>query len=134
MNEEIAFNATVALQANGALAELGIVMYGGREFPALGSVIDPGNGLIIGYVCRVPASTSSPASWELATWEGKHIASLELRGIAYGFRDRCGRRSEIHCFAMLYCGIRYAGRIGLDWNQCITMRKAKDQSTVHACR
>jgi hypothetical protein len=89
---------------NGALVEVGTVTHEGRDFAALGSVIDHDHGVIVGY----------PKGNKLATWNGIEIDGLTLRitsswpAVFFGHRSWIG--SSMYAYRATYKGQNYHGR------------------------
>lgn len=66
------FRTEIVPQANGAKVEVSTMIHEGREFTAMGSVIDHANGRVTGYV-RV--TKDGP---QLVTFTGEVIAKLSV--------------------------------------------------------
>lgn len=94
---------------DGARVETGIVVHEGREFAALGSVVDPARGIIVGYVsdARPDVSSGNPTRFVLTTWQGEAIAPLMLvrRWTSYGVA-----RCTLFAWTCVLGGKRYSGR------------------------
>lgn len=66
---------------NGARVEVGTVTFQGRDFAALGSVVDEAHGVINAYVSERDApGYVGGKRYVLTTWDGAEIASLRLTG------------------------------------------------------
>lgn len=67
---------------NGARVEVGTVTFQGRDFAALGSVVDEAHGVINAYVSErdAPGSWTRGKRYVLTTWNGEEIAPLRLTG------------------------------------------------------
>jgi hypothetical protein len=85
---------------SGAQVEIGTIELGGREFSALGSVIDESSGVIVGY-----PTLPDDRGYVLTTWDGKTIGKLTITGYARGFH-----RTPLTCWALTHNGRRYHGR------------------------
>ena len=88
----------------GATVEIGVFTHEGREFAALGSVLDETRGMVCAYASGVPGA------YTLQTWGGEVIAPLTLvktwrqSGCFGGFPVRIyAWRAEIK-------GVTYSGR------------------------
>lgn len=85
-----------------ATVEVGAVIYDGRRFEALGSIIDAERGIIVGY----PHHSDKPGMPHLLrTWEGKSMGMLAITGHARGFYG-----AKLTCYSFEYEGVRYSGR------------------------
>ena len=85
---------------NGATIEVGTVKHEGKEFSALGSVIDEVSGVIVGY----------PKGNTLQTWDGKAIEGLTLRVTSSWRTSRSYVSSRVFAYSATYKGKRYHGR------------------------
>ena len=90
-------------QADGARVESATITHEGRDFTALGSVVDTARGFVVGYV------GGSPGAWRLQTWEGTVIAPL-TRVRSWTQRGFYGVRVEIHAWRAVIDGRTYTGR------------------------
>jgi hypothetical protein len=90
---------------NGARVEVGTVTFEGRDFSALGSIVDPARGVAVGYVSRDKAT----GAYTFTTWEGKTIAPLAHRG-TWTQRGFYGVRITIYAWTCTIDGRRYSGR------------------------
>lgn len=125
------FKAETFTATNGASVEVGTVNVDGREFQATGSIIDREQGIVVGYVreTKLPprdpsiAGSTARTVYDFGTWGGSHIAPLFKTGESFGFYG-----SKITHFGMLYDGHRWHGKIGLDWNQRLVMRRGRKVS------
>ena len=92
-------------QENGAVVEVGVFSHEAKTFSALGSVVDPASGIIIGYVSHAGGKA------HLTTWDGDYILPIvcvstwDIRNRHTGERTRmCAyRATDAH-------GVRYSGR------------------------
>jgi len=91
------------VQADGARVEVGTIVFEGREFANLGSIVDEARGYIAGYV------TEREGRYLLTTWEGATIAPLRLvrRFTSYG---AC--RADMWAWSATIGGRVYSGRNG----------------------
>lgn len=87
------------ITTNGATVEVGTVTHNGREFAALGSVIDEVSGVIVGY----------PKGDKLQTWNGQNIDGLTLR-ITSSWAVRSWIGSRMYAYSATYKGRKYHGR------------------------
>lgn len=84
--------------ANGAAVELGILSHEGKDFSALGSIRDEGNGYIVGY----------PKGSGLQTWDGQDMG-IRLQVVSsWPVRSYIGTRMYAYCADI--GGVRYHGR------------------------
>jgi hypothetical protein len=100
----IAFRSETITTDNGATVETGIVTVQGRDFAALGSVVDEARGILIAYVSERPdPSMRDGRRYVLTTWEGVELAPLRLvrtwQQRCYGGRTRLARRGPGRCEA-----------------------------------
>jgi hypothetical protein len=113
-----------ATATNGAKVELATIVHRGREFTANGSTIDLERGHIVAYVDSGPVATGVAFDrnygWLLKTFEGAVIGKLDKTGESRGFYG-----SKITHFRMQLAGYRWHGKLGLDWNQLIRMRRGR---------
>jgi hypothetical protein len=81
---------------NGAQVEIGTVIHEGREYSAMGSIIDEACGVIVGYVSKDELA--------LRTWGGEQICELRVvsRFKAFG--------NPVTAYRCIYNGRRYSGR------------------------
>lgn len=95
---------------NGATVEVATVIFEGREFTNLGSVVDEARGLLVGY----PVERKDPAPGEsryvLQTFDGKPIAPVTLvskwrQRVAFG-----GFGFDVYAWRAEYNGRTYSGR------------------------
>jgi hypothetical protein len=104
--------------SNGATVEVGTITHEGREFSAMGAVIDTTDGVIVGYP-KHGDGTGRDGGHTLRTWDGAFIAALEITGYARGFHG-----TELTCYALTYEGRRYSGR-GLGAHMCLRLKARK---------
>jgi len=106
---------------NGAQVEIGTITLQGREFTALGSIVDPASGLLVGYVHE-----HTPGFFELRTWQGQPICPLRRTGrITTRLRACDGSPMRLECYSATYQGRNYYGRHCGDWNQSIRLRAGR---------
>lgn len=101
---------TTAIQtkaANGADVEVGIVTFQGRDFAALGSVVDLSHGEVCGYVKRCPVR----GRYVLTTWAGECMY-IELRPTATWRTPRSFVSTTMTSFKTVINGHRWTGRCG----------------------
>ena len=98
---QIEFRSETGVSADGATVEVGTVTFNGRDFAALGSVVDTARGIVFGYV------SEREGCFILTTWEGAEIAPLRLvrRFKSYGV-TRC----ELWAWSAIVGGRVYSGR------------------------
>ena len=94
---------------NGAKVEISTITHEGRDFSALGSVVDHERGIVIGY----------PKGSELRTWDGTVIGSLRVTGSARGFHG-----VKLVCYRATIDGIPYYGR-GQGDGMILRLRRVK---------
>ncbi len=116
MMETIVKNVT---GSDGARAEVATIVFNGREFTSLGSIMDLKNGRLVAYV-REGHGHLRGSYFDLVTWEDHHIAVLHKTGESRGFQG-----SRITHFYAVIDGYRWHGKVGLDWKEVITMRRGK---------
>jgi hypothetical protein len=90
---------------NGASVEVGTVTFQGRDFSALGSVVDHASGVVCAYVTRDVDGT-----YRLTTWEGGTIAPLLLVSSWMQRRLFGGFPVRIYAWRATIDGRTYSGR------------------------
>lgn len=98
---------------NGATVEVGTVTHDGREFAALGSVIDETRGVIVGY----------PKGDKLQSWDGKDIPGVVLR-VTSSWPVQSYLGSTMYAYSATYKGRRYHGR-GFGDGMSLSLRASK---------
>lgn len=121
------FRVETVKAADGAKAELATLTHEGREFTAFGSCVDLGRGHIVAYV-RTGHGHLHNKYFDLVTFGGRHMGVLKKTGESTGWPDRSGRRSKITHFSFEAHGYRWSGKLGLEWNQLIHLRRGKKLS------
>jgi hypothetical protein len=100
----------------GAKLELATVIHEGREFTALGAIIDEKQGFIFGYVSRDET--------ELRTWDGQAICPLRR---VSSWESRVMSRTGLVTFTKMFAyacrfnGRHYTGR-GQGSGMCLRLR------------
>jgi hypothetical protein len=108
MAPEMTFRSETHTADNGATVETGTVEVSGRAFTALGSVVDPARGLIVGYVREVKdPSRALGVRFELTTWQGALIAPLKL---VRTFESYGVARCRMRAWSATIDGRVYSGR------------------------
>lgn len=92
--------SVVHVAPNGAKVEVGVIVHEGQEFVALGSIISPAEGLLVGYV------TSDGK--RLQTFNGETIC--DVQHVSYYCRRTKWHLVEMHCYRARYNGVAYHGR------------------------
>jgi hypothetical protein len=117
MGDSMNTRSETQVTPEGARIEVGTIAHEGREFAALGSVIDTARGVVVGYVMRKPLGPppdgSATTGWWLTTWDGQYVAALHLSS-TWEVR-RVSHRGEFVCYQMsswscVIAGRRYTGR------------------------
>lgn len=85
---------------NGAQIEVGTITHEGRDFAAMGSVIDESQGVIVGY----------PEGSTLKTWNGQVIDGLRLFVTSSWRTPRSYVGDRMYSYRATYKGRRYHGR------------------------
>ena len=63
----------------GARVEVGTIAHAGRKFSALGSVVDPARGVLVGYVTKRKDPQPGQTLYVLTSWDGKReLADIHL--------------------------------------------------------
>lgn len=102
------FRSEIGSAPNGARVEIATITHEGRDFTALGSVVDHARGFVVGYVTR-DEHGPNPSTYRLTTWEGTTIAPLRLVNTweQYGFY---GARVRHFAWRAVIDGRTYSGR------------------------
>ena len=116
------FKVETVESPSGARAEVATLNHNGQSFTALGSCVDLEQGVICAYVSGVPGD------WTLKTFAGELISKLQKSGESFGFCDYAGRPSKIVHFRMEFAGYMWSGKLGLNWNQLIRLRRGRKVS------
>lgn len=110
---------------NGARVEVGTFTFEGRDFEALGSVVDEARGIVFGYVHKLTAG-----GYELRTWSGGTIAPLRLTGAWTNRTCFGGWPIKMRAWACTINGRRYSGRNGdMDLVRMRASRRAEGSAT-----
>ena len=108
-------------QPNGAQVEVGTITLDGREFAAVGSIVDTAGGLLVGYVHE-----HTPGYFELRTWEGQPIVPLRRTArVTTRLPSADGSPMVLDCYSATYQGRVYSGRHCSAWNQSIRLRAGR---------
>ena len=100
-----------ATSTDGARIETGIVTHNGRDFVALGSVVDHATGRVSGYV----------KGRTIATWDGTPIGTL--REVS-SWRIDSALSSRMFAYRATIDGFEYHGR-GMGESMLVTLRASK---------
>jgi hypothetical protein len=105
----IAFRSETRTTDNGARVEVGTVTHEGRDFAALGSMVDEASGLVCAYVTERPDPAYRDGKrYVLTTWEGVELAPLRL---VRTWQQQCyGGRTRIYAWSAVVQGRTYSGR------------------------
>jgi hypothetical protein len=98
------FHSETHTATNGAKVEVGTVTFQGRDFSAMGSVVDEANGIILGYV------SGAQGIYYLTTWEGKVLGSLKLTGTWKNRNVFGGFPVTMYAWSAVIGGKKYSGR------------------------
>ena len=96
----IGFRSETHATDGGASVEVGTVTHDGREFAALGSVVDEASGLV---------SYRDGKRYVLTTWEGVELAPLRLVR-TWEQRGFYGTRTRVYAWSAVVQGRKYSGR------------------------
>lgn len=111
----IATRTETLTATNGAQIEVGTITHEGRDFAALGSVVDEQNGVIVGY----------PKDGRLHTWDGQLIDGLGMLFITSSWAmPRSWIGSRMYAYRATYKGKRYHGR-GFGDGMLLRLRASK---------
>lgn len=88
----------------GARVEVGTVTYEGRDYAALGSVVDEKRGIITCY-----PHLREDGTYEARMWGGKIVGPMRL---VRRYRGGFGHKTEMYAWSMVYNGRTYSGRNG----------------------
>lgn len=98
---------------NGATVEVGTMIHDGKEFAALGSVVDEQSGIIVGY----------PKGDKLQSWDSKEIEGVRLRVVSsWSIHSWIG--SRMYAYSASYKGRSYHGR-GFGDGMSLNLRLSK---------
>lgn len=99
---------------DGATAEVVTLVHEGREFSALGAVVDPANGYVVGYVSSDGKSLTDSGG----------VPIFAIRQVStWTRRDRWGW-TRFHAYRGVFRGRTYSGR-GLGESCLLRMRARK---------
>jgi hypothetical protein len=95
----------IHVATNGARVEVGTYTHEGRDFAALGSVVDEARGILCAYVTR-----REDGSHVLSTWGGETLAPLVKTGTWLNRNTFGGFPVRMFAWRCTYQGRSYSGR------------------------
>lgn len=107
MSDSATFKSETHTSPNGASVEVGTVTFQGRDFAALGAIVDEANGVVCAYASE---RKGSPGSYVLTTWEGAEIAPLRLTGTWENRNVFGGFPVKMYAWSATIGGKVYSGR------------------------
>jgi hypothetical protein len=107
---------------NGARVEVGIVEHEGREYSALGSVVDPERGIVVGYVGKITPAGYGAHVRALTTWDGKTIGAVWP--VSSWPTPRSHVSSRMYAYRAEVEGVMYQGR-GAGEGMIVKLRKMR---------
>jgi hypothetical protein len=95
----------IHVATNGARVEVGTFTFEGRDFAALGSVVDESRGILCAYVTR-----REDGSHVLTTWGGETLAPVAKTGEWLNRNVWGGFPVRMFAWSAVYQGRTYSGR------------------------